>query len=81
MSSWWSVRKTAIKKTQTYFPVNESNDQAQAVHGNVSDNQGQHNGSSSAVVPNLLYSVAPDQCVVISIAPISACQPFRFNYN
>ena len=47
MSSWWSVRKKAIKKTQTYFPVNESNDQAHAVHGNVSDNQDQYNGSSS----------------------------------
>ena len=28
---------------------------------------------STPVVPNLFYSVAPDQCVIISMAPINAC--------
>ena len=41
------MRKKAIKKTQTYFRVNESNGHAHAVHGNVSDNQDQYNESSS----------------------------------
>ena len=31
--------------------------------------------------PNLFCFVAPDQCVIISMAPVSACQPFRFNYH